>query len=194
MGATSKTDLRASRKDPEAFGRFYAAHVESLVAFITRRTFDVDVAWELAAESFARAYLKRKSFRGDTDREAAAWLFSIANREVLQYQRRCSIERKALTRLGIDPPSLDSEEQARILELAELAELRAAVRIELTRLNEDQRQALSLRVVEELPYDEVAERLGVSPQTARARVSRGLRNLASALDLSNTTTTKEQLP
>lgn len=193
MGTTSKTDLRASRTDPEAFGRFYVDHVESLVAFITRRTFDVEVAWELAAESFARAYLKRRSFRGHTDREAAAWLFSIANREILQYQRRCSIERKALTRLGIDPPSLDSEEQARILELAELAELRAAVRIELTRLNEDQRQALSLRVVEELPYDEVAERLGVSPQTARARVSRGLRNLASALDLSNTTT-KEQLP
>lgn len=193
MGTRPTTELRAARKDPEAFGRFYLEHIESLVAFITRRTFDIEVAWELAAESFARAYLKRNSFRGHTDREAAAWLFSIANREILQYQRRCSIERKALTRLGVDPPSLNSDEEARILELAELDELRTAVRIELARLNDDQREALSLRVVEELPYEEVAERLGISQQTARARVFRGLRNLANALDMSNPKT-KEQLP
>jgi DNA-directed RNA polymerase specialized sigma24 family protein len=39
-----------------------------------------------------------------------------------------------------------------------------------------------LRVVDELDYPTVADRLGISEQAARARVSRGLRVLASAVD------------
>jgi len=49
-------------------------------------------------------------------------------------------------------------------------------------LNAGQRQAVQLRVVEERPYDEVALALGISEQTARARVSRGLRALTHALE------------
>ena len=48
-------------------------------------------------------------------------------------------------------------------------------------LPEDQRRAVELRVVEEHGYSEVATILGVSEQTARARVSRGLRALAQRL-------------
>jgi RNA polymerase sigma-70 factor (ECF subfamily) len=41
--------------------------------------------------------------------------------------------------------------------------------------------AIELRIVRELPYPEVAAELGVSEQTARARVSRGLRALRQAM-------------
>ena len=47
-------------------------------------------------------------------------------------------------------------------------------------LSFDQREALELRIVKELPYPEVAIALGVSEQTARARVSRALRALREA--------------
>ena len=50
-------------------------------------------------------------------------------------------------------------------------------------LSGDQREALRLRVIDELPYPEIAESLGVSEQTARARVSRGLRRLADAVEM-----------
>ena len=45
-----------------------------------------------------------------------------------------------------------------------------------------QREALPLRVVDELPYTDVADSLGISQQAARARVARGLKTLAAALD------------
>ena len=45
-------------------------------------------------------------------------------------------------------------------------------------LPEHEREALELRVVSELPYDEVAERLAIRPAAARLRVSRALRRLA----------------
>jgi RNA polymerase sigma-70 factor, ECF subfamily len=45
----------------------------------------------------------------------------------------------------------------------------------------DQRAALELRVVQQLDYDEVAGRLGISQNAARLRVSRALRSLTVEL-------------
>lgn len=182
-------DLRAAGSDPEAYGRFYRAYVTQILGFATNRVYDVETAWDLTAETFARAYLKHGSFRGKTDVEARAWIFAIARREILQFQRRSKIERKAMKRLGIEAPQLADDDHARILELAEVAELRAAVREELCRLDEPHQAALTLRVVEELPYAQVADRLGVSEPTARVRVSRALSALADAIELRSPTVT-----
>ena len=96
--------------------------------------------------------------------------------------RRGHAERRALRRLGAEPPLLEPEELRRIEELADLGSLRAALAGALEELSEEQREAVRLRVVEELDYPVVAARLGVTEATARARVSRGLRLLAVALD------------
>jgi RNA polymerase sigma-70 factor (ECF subfamily) len=96
--------------------------------------------------------------------------------------RRAGAERRALRRAGVQAPALHSEELARIEELAALGELRSAVAAALAELAAEQREAVRLRIVEELGYAEVAGRLGISEQAARARVSRGLRAIAAALD------------
>src|ERR687887_484304 len=49
-------------------------------------------------------------------------------------------------------------------------------------LSEEQREALTLRVVEGRSYREVAEELRCTEETARARVSRGLKRLARSLE------------
>jgi RNA polymerase sigma-70 factor (ECF subfamily) len=69
-----------------------------------------------------------------------------------------------------------------IEERAGLGQLREALGVELARLSAERREALQLRIVEDRSYEEVATMLGVSPQAARARVSRGLRALAGALE------------
>jgi DNA-directed RNA polymerase specialized sigma24 family protein len=45
-------------------------------------------------------------------------------------------------------------------------------------------QAVDLRVGLDLPYPEVARRLGTTEGTARARVARGLSNLLDNLEMS----------
>jgi RNA polymerase sigma-70 factor (ECF subfamily) len=82
----------------------------------------------------------------------------------------------------LEPPAITSDEIERIEQLAGVEELRVAVAQALATLGADQREALRLRVVDELDYPVVARRLGVSEPTARARVSRGLRRLAAALE------------
>jgi RNA polymerase sigma-70 factor (ECF subfamily) len=168
--------------DNEAIAGLYDAHARSILVFFTRRTFEPDVALELMAETFAQAVVSRRSFRGEGDDTAKAWLFAIARNQLAAFFKRGQIERRALARLDLEPPSLPDEELARVEELAGLGNLRTALREELARLGAEQRDAIALRIVDELPYPLVAERLGVSEQTARARVSRGLRALARALD------------
>ncbi len=74
------------------------------------------------------------------------------------------------------------DEIAEIERAAELDAVRGALGGELEKLSEDQRRAIQLRIVQEKPYPEVARELGTSEPTARARVSRGLRALAIALE------------
>jgi RNA polymerase sigma-70 factor (ECF subfamily) len=159
----------------------YERHADEVLRFFARRTLDPQVALDLTGETFAVAWSSRRRFRGGDDEAARAWLYGIARNLLHGYLRRGYAERRALARLGVEPVTLSDESYARIEELAGTAALRQALAAELDRVPAGQRDALVLRVVEELPYPEVASRLGVSEQTARARVSRGLRTLHERL-------------
>jgi len=175
-------NLRRSALRPEAFGDFFDAHFEDLLRYLTRRTCDAEAGLDLTAESFAQAYLSRRRFHGSTDGEAAAWLYRIAKRQLARYFKKGAAERRALRRLGLERPELDLETEQQIERLASLDEVRTALRAELNELSPARREALQLRVIDELPYREVARRLEISEAAARARVSRALRELAVALN------------
>jgi RNA polymerase sigma factor (sigma-70 family) len=170
-------DADAPRLGPSSFAALYERHQRGLLAYFMRRTFDAEAAVDLVGETFAQAFVGRRRFRGATAEQEAAFLYGVARRLLSRYLRRGRAERAALERLGVARPHLDDESLARIEELAGVATMRALVGEHLRALSEEQRRALRLRVVEELPYSEVAARMGVTEQVARARVSRALRGL-----------------
>jgi RNA polymerase sigma factor (sigma-70 family) len=169
---------------PADFSAFYAEYAERVLLFHARRCLDAELAVDLMAETFAQALAGRRRFRGTTDTEAAAWLFGIARNQLNNFFRRGRAERTALRRLGIQVPEVAEDDLARIEALADIDAMRGQVADELDRLSVEQRDALRMRVVDELDYPEVARRLQVSEEAARARVSRGLRRLAAALNQS----------
>ena len=169
-------------RSPEGFAAAYRTHARSILVFLTRRTYDPETALDLTAETFAQAYEARRRFRGATEEDEAAWLFGIARHVLARYLRRGKAERRALTRLGVEVPSIEPDDLLRVVALAGLEELRGTVAEELRALPADHREAVRLRVVEELSYDDVARRLAISETAARARVSRGLRAMGRALD------------
>ena len=181
MTSSEETSLRRARREPTAFSEYYRANVRSVFTFITRRVFDADVAMELTAETFAQAFISRARFRGRTDAEAQAWTYRIAQRQVSRYMRRSVVERRAIERLGIEPPLLDEDEQRRLEDLSASAGLRRIIRTELAALTQGQRDALRLRVVEELSYADAATALGISETATRMRVMRGLSALAQSI-------------
>lgn len=175
--------LRDAARTPSAFSRVYEAKAQELLAFLLRRTFDVEVARDLTAETFAQAFEHRRRFRGQTDAEAEAWLYSIARHQLGRYARKGVIHRKAVERLGIELPPVSDDDHQRIVELAGLGDLRRVVADAFSTLPAEQREALRLRVIDEHAYRDVAATLGVSEETARARVSRALRRIADVIDM-----------
>lgn len=168
--------------DADAFSELYRREGESVLIFLTRRTWDGETALELTAETFALALRSWRKLGGLGPEQQRAWLFTVARRQLAHYLRRATVERRAVQRLGMQIPQVDNDDLLLIERRAGLPELRRTVALELARLSSSQREALRLRVVEERSYREISLQLGVSEQTARARVSRGLRALAHALE------------
>jgi RNA polymerase sigma factor (sigma-70 family) len=166
----------------DAFIDLYERDAETVLVFLARRTLDVEVALDLTAETFAQAWRGWSGVRTDSREEVRGWLFTIARRQLGHYLRRGRVERRALQRLELAVPVVHEDDLAEIERAAGLSALRSTLAVELSKLSGDQRDALRLRIVQELPYEEVARRLGTSEPTARARVSRGLRALAAALE------------
>jgi RNA polymerase sigma-70 factor (ECF subfamily) len=165
--------------DTDDIAQLYADHARPLVAFFARRTFDPQAASELMAETFAAAVADRKQFRGES---AEGWLYGIARHQLTGWYRKAAVERKALKRLGLEPPHLTDVEYERVEDLAGLHALRTRVGELLEALPAESRDALRLRIVEERSYPEVAATLGIAEPAARARVSRALRGLAAELE------------
>jgi RNA polymerase sigma-70 factor (ECF subfamily) len=160
----------------------YARHHDDLLLFLVRRTADAEVALDLWAETFAQAVAGHHRFRGTTEGEAAAWLYSIARHQLALYLRRGTAERRALERLGLERPPADEQLLAEIEQRAHLDVLRSELGVALSTLSEPVREAVRRRVVEEQPYPEIARALKITEPAARARVSRGLAALAEVLE------------
>jgi RNA polymerase sigma-70 factor (ECF subfamily) len=166
--------------------RLYDRHAATMLGFFARRTFDPEASVDLVAETFATAFVDRARFRGGTDDAArAAWLYGIARNLLADWRRQAGIERRALAKLGVERRALTDAEYDRIEELAGLKDLRAGLRDGLAELSADHRDALRLRIVEEREYADVATVLGISEQSARARVSRALNALRRSGALSD---------
>ena len=88
--------LARSRTSEQPFGEFYDAMAPAVLRFFARRTRDSERAFDLTAETFAKAFEKRRDFRGHTDEQAAAWLWSIARNELARYSRTRKVELAAV--------------------------------------------------------------------------------------------------
>lgn len=173
--------LVASSTDPRAFRELYDRWAEPLLQYFARRVYDAEVAADLTAETFAVAYERRLRFR-DIGRPGAAWLFGIASKELSRFFRRQEVELRAVRRLGLERPSLDEESERRISNLVGRDDHQAGIATALARLPRAARSAVELRVVEELSYEQIAERLGCRPEAARTRVYRGLMRLNELME------------
>ncbi len=181
-GQTGRPALRRAVADPRAFDELYRRESEAMLLFFTRRTWDAEAAVDLTAETFARAYAGRDRFRGTTDEEERGFLYGIARRTLWRFYDKGKAEQRAVKRLAVQVPTLAPDDIAEIEERAGLDVLRADVRAALKALPAGRGEAVRLRVVDELSYAEIARRLDISEDNARARVSRGLKALATTLE------------
>ena len=166
------------------FGRYRAilrvqARMLRLDPRLTQRLDESD----LVQETLARAHQNGGQFRGITEAERVAWLRRIFERVVADWidreyaQKRRPDRELSLHALTESSGRLDAwlagppAPPERPLELRELKlELAAA----LDRLDLDQRDAVILRYLQELPVPEVARRMGRTEKSVAGLLYRGL--------------------
>lgn len=164
---TTDEDLLASG-ETDAFAVFYDRHARTVLGYFARRTGDPQAAADLTAETFASAIVTQHRYH-PTGAPALAWLFKIAARRLVDYERRGAVERRMRGRLAMHTPRVTPEDVAMIGVLAD-----DAASVLLAELPAEQREAVSAHLIDERDYAELAASLQVSEAAVRQRVSRGL--------------------
>jgi RNA polymerase sigma-70 factor (ECF subfamily) len=172
--------LHGTRSDPDAFAQLYDRYETALVGYLLRRTGNVEVAVDLASETFAAALAGAHRYRPAPGRTAAAWLFAIAQNILRDSLRRGRVEARARHRIGIrDAVAYTDDELERIEVLAGQSDWASRL---LESLPDDQREAVRARVLGEQSYPDIARALQTSELVVRKRVSRGLATMRKRLE------------
>lgn len=162
-------------EDPDAFAEIYDRHVGRILSWSTTRVGHYDA--DLTAEVFALAWCSRKRFRDEHDGSALPWLYGIANNVFRSSLRKRRVEYGARERLGLPVTVIHADFDA----VDDRLSFPSAVLRAVANLPDSERELLVLRIVEDRPYSEIAQRLHCTPVAARLRVSRSLRRLHLAL-------------
>ncbi len=153
----------------------YQRRIERLIGRMVR---DTDLVQDIAQETFIRAYRALHQFRGEA--QFYTWLYRIAvntaKKALLDMKRNPVIYEGAMR--GGDPDDetsrferelISDETPETVLAAQEIAQ---AVNAAMAALPEDLRQAVTLREIEGLSYEEIATAMECPIGTVRSRIFR----------------------
>ncbi|MBI5270741.1 MAG: RNA polymerase sigma factor RpoE [Burkholderiales bacterium] len=178
---------RVRQGDARAFEMLVVKYQRRIERLIGRMVRDTDLVADIAQETFIRAYRALPQFRGDS--AFYTWLYRIA----------VNTAKKALVDLKRDPLVVeasmagaddDDETSRRGMEPTDMAtpdallaskEIAATVNAAIDALSEDLRQAITLREIEGLSYEEIADVMNCPIGTVRSRIFRAREAIAQRL-------------
>ncbi len=165
--------LRA-RIETDALGRLYELYYERIFRFCVHRLFDKETAEDVTSAVFLEVARKIRSFKGRTERDFANWLYAIAANQANAHIRKTSRRKRLLEDAIAFTAASNSVEQSNETDWPKLY---TAVR----KLKPKHQTIVTLRFFENLPYEQIAEILNLSQNTARVTVHRILEKLRNNL-------------
>ncbi len=153
----------------------YQRRIERLIGRMVR---DTDLVQDIAQETFIRAYRALAQFRGDA--QFYTWLYRIAvntAKKALADMRRDPLVTETTLRSGDDEDETSAVENELTTEetpetVLAAREIAAAVNQAVLALPDELRQAVTLREIEGLSYEEIAEVMHCPIGTVRSRIFR----------------------
>lgn len=175
---------RVQRGDKRAFDLLVSKYQRKLGRLLSRFIRDPAEVEDVAQEAFIKAYRALPSFRGDS--AFYTWLYRIGINTAKNYL--VATGRRAPTSTELDAEEaegLDSAEQLRDLNTPEnqlmSRQVGETVNQTLESLPEELRTALTLREIEGLSYEEIAEAMQCPVGTVRSRIFRAREAIAEKL-------------
>ena len=178
---------RVKRGDVRAFEMLVVKYQRRIERLIGRMVRDVDLVQDIAQETFIRAYRALPQFRGDS--AFYTWLYRIAvntaKKALMEMKRDPLVTESALAARDEDDETSrvenelsDGETPDGILATKEIAD---TVNAAIEALSEDLRQAITLREIEGLSYEEIADIMNCPIGTVRSRIFRAREAIATRL-------------
>ena len=157
----------------ETFERLYEQHARGLLAFLVYRSGDVALAEDILADTFERVLQRGASFDPKRGSEKT-WLYSIALNRLRDHARRAEAEARALDRAA-------ASGAAGATSATDVVEDRDAVHKALSRLSEEELEAVALRYGADLSIREIATIVRTPTTTVKGRLYHALGKLRDEL-------------
>lgn len=154
--------------DRRAFGELVEAYQPRLRRFFMNLTLgDEYLSDDLAQETFIKAYIELRSFRGMS--RFGTWLFRIGYNEFYSYKR----SEHATTDLDHAPERASSP--------VDSSEISIDVKVAMAQLSEIERTVVTLFYIDDMPVKQIATITGLNQSTLRSHLHRAKEKMAKTL-------------
>jgi RNA polymerase sigma-70 factor (ECF subfamily) len=169
--------LAYGRDDTAAFEVLYARHRGPLFRFLLRHLHDRALAEEIYQDVWQRLIQARDRYRPEA--KFTTWLYQIAHNRLGDHWRatkhRPAAPEDAMARAEREPDPHTPERQLSAFEE------RRRLQLALEELPEEQREAVLLRLEQELSLEEIGEVTGVGRETVKSRLRYAMDKLRARL-------------
>ena len=184
----SEADLvrRCQAGDTEAFGELVTRYRARVFSMIYNMVHSEQDAWDLAQDSFLKAWKSIKRFRWRSS--FYTWIYRIVMYVTIDWLRKKQVKGggaefdDAIQLKEVDPASKTvPKTDALPYETMERSEIRARIDKAITQLSPEQRAVILMKEIEEMQYREIAEALGCSIGTVMSRLFYARKKLQNLL-------------
>jgi RNA polymerase sigma-70 factor (ECF subfamily) len=180
---------RVQQGDQRAFEMLVVKYQRRIERLIARMVRDVDLVEDIAQETFIRAYRALPNFRGDS--AFYTWLYRIAvntaKKALMGLKRDPLLTESAMASMDEDDDGGGSRVENELSDgetpesLMASRQVAQAVNEAIEALSDDLRQAITLREIDGLSYEEIAELMACPIGTVRSRIFRAREAIAIRL-------------
>ena len=178
---------RAAQKDEQAFEQLMLLHQKAVYNICYRMAGNAEDALDLSQEVFLKLWRTLEQYQFDA--AFSTWLYRMTQNACIDFLRRqkrqqhasltVSDDEAAGKELSVPDPAPLPEDRVIFNEKQE------AIRTAMNDLPPDFREVLELRVVRNLPYEQIAQIMGLPVGTVKSRLARARLQLKKRLEAGN---------